>query len=80
MLGFGLDKTMEISEAIDSLKNLYPETAEGGVTEKYFDERGPVVDELYGGRVSLQVRRKHLKTPLCKHDLRFFTLIKMPFG
>lgn len=45
-----------MEEAIAALKLLHPETLDGNTLVAYFDDRGRVIEELFGGRVSFQVR------------------------
>lgn len=44
-------------DAIVALKRLRPDVFDGTELLNYFDDRGRVIDELFGGRVSFQVRR-----------------------
>lgn len=55
--GVASEKSLGRADTILALKGLRPEIAESGVMKKYFDVRGRVIDELFGGRVSFQVRR-----------------------
>lgn len=55
--GFVSEKSLSKADTIAALKNIYPESADGVAMKTYFDDRGHIIDELFGGRVSLQVRQ-----------------------
>lgn len=51
-----LERSLDQRDAIYILEALHPDSAEGA--KRYVRERKPVLDSLYGGRVSFQVRRR----------------------
>lgn len=55
--GFGLENSLGKEDAIAALRRLRPEIVDGTAVGDYFDNRGRVIDELFGGRVSFQVRQ-----------------------
>lgn len=50
---FNLEQSLNKNTAIAAVQVLFPDNAEGAT--KYFRDRGPAIDELFGGRVSYQV-------------------------
>ena len=53
------EMSLSRADTILALKGLQPEITDSGAVKKYFDGRGRVIDELFGGRVSFQVRRRN---------------------
>jgi len=54
---FGVERSLGKEEAIAALKLLRPKTLDENALVTYFDERGRVIEELFGGRISFQVRK-----------------------
>eukprot|EP00903_Cladosiphon_okamuranus_P006300 g6178.t1 len=51
---FGVEKSLGKEDAIAALKRLRQDVLDGTEIENYFNDRGRVIDELYGARVSFQ--------------------------
>lgn len=54
-----MEKSVGKEDAIVALKRLRPDVFDGVTLGNYFDDRGRVIDELFGGRVSFQVRLEY---------------------
>lgn len=54
--GLSLEQSLDKEGAIATLERLRVENPDGVALKSYFDDRGDVIDELFGGRVSFQVR------------------------
>eukprot|EP00752_Nemacystus_decipiens_P008770 g7826.t1 len=52
--GFRAEESLAKENAIVALKCLRPEVVNSTELDSYFDDRGRVIDELFGGRVSFQ--------------------------
>lgn len=54
--GLSLEQSLDKEGAIATLERLRVDNPDGVALKNYFDDRGGVIDELFGGRVSFQVR------------------------
>ncbi|CBJ33221.1 calmodulin-like myosin-light chain [Ectocarpus siliculosus] len=52
--GLSLEQSLDKEGAIATLERLRVENPDGVALKSYFDDRGGVIDELFGGRVSFQ--------------------------
>lgn len=53
--GSDVERSLDREGAIAAVERLLPEVVDEAVLENYFNERGRIIDELFGGIVSFQV-------------------------
>lgn len=50
------EKSIDKAAAIAALNRLHPKIAVGGTLKEYFEDRGRIIDDVFGGHISFQVR------------------------